>query len=149
MKQPKPIRPEHVHSLFHELTEDERKLVRAALGHIPTDAAQGDYETLWNEFQGGRVGAFYVRDEAGNIAAISFYSVEKFSDGSKNFASLSTVAFHQTQGLSETSLPQMEALARELGCDSMSLRTVRYGLARKLVYDHGWGVTEIICRKKL
>jgi hypothetical protein len=145
-----PIRPQIIHALFHELTDEERNLVRRALGYIPTDALQGDYDHLWREYQAGRVQMFHVRDEAGCIVAVSFYVVEILADGSKDFASLSTVALRKgVTGLSEMCLPQFDQLARELGCASMSMRTCRYGLARKLVNDHGWFVSEIVARKLL
>jgi len=96
----------------------------------------------------GEYGLWIVRDEREQIAAVTFYQVSKLSDDSLDFCSCGTVAFSGTdRRLTETDMEQMEALARRLNCQSMSMRTIRPGLVKKLTQQPGWYTSEVILRK--
>lgn len=150
MKTARPIPLRLVQSLFRELTEDQRQLVRAALGRIPTDELQGDYEELWDDYAAGRVACFNVTDPAGGTVAVSFFLIETLRNGRRDFVSLASISLDRSKThLTDDMMPQLEHVAAGLGCDSISLRTVRPGLAKVLVEKLGWFASEIIIRKKL
>ena len=136
--------------LFAELTGEQRAAVRNCLGRIPTDELQGGYDALWADYEAGRVSCFAVMDAAGGIAAVSFFHIETLENGHRDFVSLASVVVEGTAThLTLDCIPQFEAIARALGCHSLSLRTCRPGLARQLVKNLGWFASEIVCRKTL
>ncbi len=150
MNTARPVPLRLVQSLFRDLTEEQRQLIRAALGRIPTDELQGDYDELWDDYAAGRVACFNVTDPAGGTLAVSFFAVETLRNGRRDFVSLASVSVDRTQThLTDSMMPQLEQVAAGLGCDSISLRTVRPGLAKVLVERLGWFASEIIVRKKL
>lgn len=146
----RPIPLRLVASLFRDLTEAQQQLIRAALGRIPTDELQGNYDELWQDYAAGRVACFNVTDPAGGTVAVSFFLIETLRNGRRDFVSLASVAVDRTQThLTDDMMPQLEQVAAGLGCDSISLRTVRPGLANVLVEKLGWFASEIILRKQL
>ncbi len=136
---------------FRELTADEQQLIRNALGDIPGEPSCGTQDEFWKRAQAGEVGLWVCRDEAEQIALVTFYVVEKFGDGSLNFVSCGTVTVGGAgeRNITASDMPQMEALARRLGCHSMSLRTIRPGLVKRITEQHGWYLSEVILRKIL
>lgn len=137
--------------LFRELTHDELALIKHALGDLPFEPSCGTVEILLDRARAGEVGLFILPGQAdGRPCAVTFYQVEQFCDGSLNFDSLATVAIGPAdRRLAVFDMPAMEALARSLGCVSMSMRTIRPGLVHLLTEQHGWYASEIIVRKVL
>lgn len=144
------IEAKWIEKLFRDLTADELRLIRNALGDLPMEPSCGTQDELWNRARTGEVGLWICRAADEGIAAVTFYEVEQFGDGSLNFVSLATTSIGPWERhLSETDMPQMEALARRLGCQSMSMRTIRPGLVKRITEQHGWHASEVICRKIL
>ena len=141
-----------IEKLFRDLTEPEKKLIRNALGDLPLEPSCGTQDILWQRARDSEVGLWLCRDADDQIAVVTFYELEKFCDGTINFVSLATVvcgAGGAGQHLTETDMPVMEKLARQLGCSSMSMRTIRPGLVKRITEQHGWYASEVILRKIL
>ncbi len=145
----KGIKTEFLHRFFHDLSDDEKTLIRQSLGYIPTDELQGDYDKLWEMYRNGKAGMFCINDKLG-LAAITFYGIEDFGAEKKNLVSYATISLRP--------LPpdvfaawncELDALADLYECESISLRTVRPGLAEKLVKKFNWFASEIVCRRKV
>ncbi len=136
--------------LFRELTPQEQNLVARALGDLPHDHCRSLLDTLWRQINAGDLDMFTLKDAGGRIYAVSFYQVETLLDGSRDFFSVVTVAIAQCgRRLAETDIEAMDKAARELSCNSMSMRTLRHGLAKTLCDRHGWFCSEVILRKVL
>ncbi len=140
-----------VERLFRDLTEPEKYLIRNALGDLPLEPSCGTQEILWQRAEAGEVGLWICRDDQEQVALVTFYEVETFCDGTNNFVSLCTLACGAVgdRRITDADMPQMEALARRLGCRSMSMRTIRPGLVKRITAAHGWFCSEVILRKIL
>ena len=144
------IQARWVEKLFRDLTPAEQRLIKNALGDLPLEPSCGTQDILWARATAGEIGLWICRDEAEQIAVVTFYQVEKFCDDTLNFVSLATIAMGcADRSITDTDMPQMEALARRLGCHSMSMRTIRPGLVKRITEIHGWFASEVILRKIL
>lgn len=138
-----------IHKQFRALTPDEQRLVFENLHHVPFNENYAALDRLWQRFELGEVGMFAL-PQPGGFAAATLYEVERLADGSLCFVSHATVAIGDgPRRLTDTDLPSLEALARNLGCGSICLVTTRPGLIQKLTQDHGWIVAEVTLRKVL
>ncbi len=139
-----------VRRLVKNLSDDELETIRHALGGIPMEPDFGGIENLFERARQGAV-HLYTLPVASGFQAATFFELQRLPDGSLNFHSLATVACGGTGGprLAQTDVPEMEAVARSLGCKTISLGTIRPGLVAQLVEAHGWRIAEIICRKSL
>lgn len=141
-----------IQKLFRDLTEPEKQLIRNALGDLPLEPSCGTQDILWERARAGEVGLWICRAADDSVAVVTFYELEKFCDGTTNFVSLATLVCGvggAGQHLTETDMPLMEKLARQLGCASMSMRTIRPGLVKMITEQHGWYASEVILRKIL
>lgn len=137
-----------VEQLFRDLTPRETALIRAALGDLPLEPSCGTADVLWQRAESGQVGLWVCRADDESLAAATFFEVEEFCDGSLNFVSLATVSMCEAgRRFTDIDMVQMEALARRLGCHSMSMRTIRPGLVKLLTQRSGWFCSEVILRK--
>lgn len=138
--------------LFRDLTGAERACLRTALGTVPWhEHDDEDIEDLWLSVERGETAVFAARvPETDQIALASFYSVRILKDGTRNFHSIATVALDPgfTDWMGE-GMAIMDQVALAQGCASMSMHTLRPGLARALTEKHGWFPSEIVLRKIL
>lgn len=141
------INPALIPALFEELSMEQRAHVRRCLGHVP-GVYDGDDCVLWTKFQNRELSLLTMQDDAGQIVAGVFFGVETVADGTSDCCICSGFSFVPQQDISVTSFPQIEAIAKAAGCQSVSLRTTRPGLVAKLI-EQGWFASEIIVRKPL
>lgn len=134
--------------LARELSNDELDLIRRALGGIPLEPDFGEVENLFERVRRGVVSLYVLEGENG-IQAATFFELQTRPDGKLNFHSLATVSLAAPHGLAELDFPEMEQVAKSLGCASLSLGTIRPGLVKTLVEKHGCVAAEIIVRKQL
>jgi hypothetical protein len=141
-----------VQRLFRELTGAEVQTLKAALGTVPWhEHDDEDLEDLWRAVERGEIGIFTARNpDTDTIALASFYAVKLQKDGSKNFHSIATVAMDpEFENWLPFGMQMMDKVALAYGCRSMSLHTIRPGLARALSEKFGWFPSEIVLRKIL
>ena len=144
------LKPEWVEGCLRDLTADELRLIRNALGELPLEPSWKAVDEYWKKALAGEMGVWYCRDYDEQIAVVTFYALETYRDGALNFLSCGTVVLGAAdRHVTETDLPQLEALARRLGCDSISMKTIRPGLVKKMVKQPGWYASEITLRKLL
>lgn len=85
--------------------------------------------------------------EDGRIVGITIYSIEENENG-REFLSIASYG-ESGSDLSRSIIPKLEDYAREFGCKTIRLHTMRTGLVKKLTDHLGWYVSEIVMRKDL
>jgi len=139
-----------VKRFFHELTTEEQAAVARGLGEIPHDHAVSDAARLLERARTGELGMLGLPDDDGQLAAVAFFLVEECRDGSKNFhlSGVCSLVGHTTRRLAAHDMDQFAKVARELGCGSMSLRTIRPGLL-DILCPQGWFISTVNMTKLL
>ncbi len=145
-----PISPRVVERYFRDVSADEREQICDALDEKPRTPWDKGRDYLWQRYERGEVGLLVsVEPGTNRLLAASFYEVNDLPWGRKQFAVLSTVSLAPDVNATDNFLPQVEAAARALGCDYISISTVRPGLVRRLVTVHGYRGEEVILGKEL
>lgn len=85
--------------------------------------------------------------ERGEKVGWTVYSIIKH-DAGKEFLSVASHGKSRSD-LSTSIIPHLERLAKDKGCQSIRLHTMRTGLVRKLESKLDWYVSEIVMRKDL
>lgn len=136
------IQPTLIQTFYHDLTDDERGEVLAALER-ELDAR--NVSGLWRNFQCNQAVALLFRTETGRIAAVSFYELRRNDVGDLQFFVRGGVRVQPTIHATDVAFPQFEQFARYFNCREMAFQTSRPGLVTKVVERmEGWSLDPIL-----
>jgi hypothetical protein len=144
------LNPFLVFGFYTDFNAEQLNLIRETLGYIPNNELMGCWDVLIERWKNKEVGLFYLPGENGALSIAVFYCVDQHPTH-RDFAILATIAADRTDtDFFEWIRPQLEEAARKCGCSTMSLRTIRTGMVRKVIENgHGWFCSEITLRKRL
>lgn len=130
------INPRLLRGFYDEFSGHELLLIRGGLELLP--GAPEDREAILGKFQRNEATLLYCRTFGGELAFILFCEVLRHSKTSAHECAFSgAVALKASQTLVATSFPQMERIAAQLGCQSMTFTTDRPGMIRQTL-KLGW-----------
>lgn len=78
---------------------------------------------------------FEIDERENGKELVSLYSIQERGEKTLNFT--------------DAIIPKLEEIAKEYGCKTIRLNTMRTGLVKKLLEKHEWFVGEIIVRKEV
>lgn len=142
------LNPELLQSFYDDFSKEQLTAIRKCLGFIPDDSL-ACYDLLLQRWKRNEVGMFTKRDNQNEVIAFCFFQIDVFPTGN-DFAILATISLNRENiDLMEQGAEQLTKFAKHVGCKTMSIRTIRIGLVKKICTLPGWFASETILRKIL
>ena len=115
---------------------------------VPADSPTENFESI---IKSVRSGEFQMLDvfEAGLKVGWTVYKICENEDGLEFLSVASYGKSLDGNDLSRAIIPILEGMAKQLGCKSIRLHTLRPGLVKKLSENMGWFVSEFVMRKAI
>lgn len=132
-----------------ELSAANRESISDALETIPKTPWHPSVDELWERLRKKEVALLTAANHDGAALAAAFFQVKALPFGGQQFNLLDTVALAHGVNATAVMLPQVEAVAREIGCDLIAIPTVRAGLVRVLTEHHGYTARQVTLAKYL
>lgn len=120
---------------------------RRSLASIPHDNPTESAAAIQGGIEDGKFKLLDVNED-GQRVGFAVYALEAHAQG-REFLVVACQGKSKTGDLSMAISAKLEDLAREFGCQTIRLHTMRTGLVKKLTENADWFVSEIVMRKEL
>jgi len=121
--------------------------VEVGLRRIPNDDPKGTFApAIIDLIRTGKAKVFEIVRN-GAVVGFTVYQIENFGPNYKELISVATHCPH-TSNLRYEIEAQLLQHAKNLGCQSIRMHTVRQGLVKEAL-DNDWHVAEIVLRKSI
>jgi hypothetical protein len=134
---PTKIQPTLLQGFYRDFCARELSQIKTAVLAVP--GAEEGFGDLWAKFKADQAVTLFLRDEAGELAALSFYEIRVTPPSSaREFFIEAGIALHPSANkLAQLCLPQFEKFAAFFNCQFCTFRTARTGLVH-VAQSLGW-----------